>query len=146
MAHEILYQLGLGGDDAFHTLTVVWEPHTNRVSLRFRNNREAANGMMGTVEEIISYFDSRAVTGHCRPRPIHAQDTHPHALDDSMQRLGLLPGLGHVPLDAALAAVTLQARQNVRDGPIAQTQHVQDYPKAAKPIAALSARTHPLGP
>lgn len=63
MAHEILYQLGIGGDEAFHTLTVLWEPHTNRVSLRFRNKREAANGMVGTVEEILGYLDSRAQTG-----------------------------------------------------------------------------------
>ena len=49
MAHEILYQLGIGGDDAFQTFTLVWEPHTNRVSLRFRNKREAANGLVGSV-------------------------------------------------------------------------------------------------
>ena len=64
MAHEILYQLGIGGDEAFHTFTVMWEPHTQRVSLRFRNNREAANGMVGTIEEIIDYLDSRAQTGY----------------------------------------------------------------------------------
>ena len=64
MAHEILYQLGIGGDDAFQTFTLVWEPHTNRVSLRFRNKREAANGLVGSVEEILDYLDSRARQGH----------------------------------------------------------------------------------
>lgn len=64
MAHEILYQLGIGGDEAFHTFTVVWEPHTNRVSLRFRNKREAANGMVGTVGEILQYLDARALNGY----------------------------------------------------------------------------------
>jgi len=64
MAHEILYQLGFGGDDAFHTFTLVWEPHTNRVSLRFRNKREAANGLVGTVAEILEYLDGRAASGY----------------------------------------------------------------------------------
>ena len=64
MAHTILYDHGFGGDEDFRTLTVVWEPHTNRVSLRFRNKRESASGMVGTVEEIIDYLDARAATGY----------------------------------------------------------------------------------
>ena len=64
MAHEIVYDHGFGGDEHFHTLTVLYEPHTNHVSLRFRNSREAANGMVGSVAEILRYLDSRAASGH----------------------------------------------------------------------------------
>ena len=64
LAHNILYDHGFGGDEHFRTLTVVWEPHTNRVSLRFRNKRESASGMVGTIEEIIDYLDSRAASGY----------------------------------------------------------------------------------
>ncbi len=64
LAHSILYDHGFGGDEHFRTLTVLWEPHTNRVSLRFRNKRESASGMVGTVEEIIDYLDSRAASGY----------------------------------------------------------------------------------
>lgn len=64
MPHEILYQLGFGGDEAFHTFTLLWEPHTNKVSLRFRNKREAANGIVSTVPEMLAYLDSRALTGY----------------------------------------------------------------------------------
>jgi len=63
MPHSILYDHGFGGDEHFRTLTVLWEPHTNRVSLRFRNKRESASGMVGTVAEIIEYLDSRAAAG-----------------------------------------------------------------------------------
>ncbi len=64
MAHQILYDHGIMGDEYFKTLTVLWEPHTNNISLRFQNKRESASGMVGSVEEMLQYLDSRALNGH----------------------------------------------------------------------------------
>ncbi len=63
MAHHIVYDHIPGREDDFVTLRVVWEPYTNRISLRFRNRQEAASGLVGTPKEIIDYLDMRAKSG-----------------------------------------------------------------------------------
>ncbi len=63
MAHQILYEHFPKPTDPFKTFRVLWEPYTNRVSLRFRNYCESANGLVGTPEEALSYLDMRARTG-----------------------------------------------------------------------------------
>ncbi|MEA3400847.1 MAG: hypothetical protein U9R79_06310 [Armatimonadota bacterium] len=63
MAHRIVYDHMPVGDDPFHVFRVLLEPYTNRVSLRFRTKWEAANGLVGTPEETISYLDERAQAG-----------------------------------------------------------------------------------
>ena len=64
MAHHILYDhMAAPGDGDFRTFRVLWEPYTNRIALRFRNEREATNGLVGTPEEIAKYLDIRAESG-----------------------------------------------------------------------------------
>jgi len=64
MAHQILYDHIPSPGDPFQTFRVLWEPYTNRVALRFRNTSEAANGLVGSMEETINYLDRRARAGH----------------------------------------------------------------------------------
>ncbi|MGD9497447.1 MAG: hypothetical protein AB7Y46_14195 [Armatimonadota bacterium] len=63
MPHRIIYEHISGWEDDFRTFRVVWEPYTNRVALHFRDKREAAHGLVGTVEETIRYLDKRARGG-----------------------------------------------------------------------------------
>ena len=63
MPHQIIYEHIADRGDAFRTFRVVWEPYTNRVALHFRNHREAAHGLVGTLEETIAYLDRRAEAG-----------------------------------------------------------------------------------
>ncbi|NLO04204.1 MAG: hypothetical protein GX131_00105 [candidate division WS1 bacterium] len=63
MAHQILYDYIPRPGDYFTTFRVLWEPYTNRVSLRFRSGREAASGLVGTPEETVRYLDIRARAG-----------------------------------------------------------------------------------
>ena len=63
VAHQILYDHIPSPGDAFSTFRVLWEPYTNRVALRFRNCNEAANGLVGSVDETIDYLDRRAKAG-----------------------------------------------------------------------------------
>ena len=63
MAHYIIYDHIASPGDDFKTLRVLWEPYTNRISLRFRNGHEAASGIVGTPNEIIRYIDLRRLAG-----------------------------------------------------------------------------------
>lgn len=63
MAHQILYDYVGGPDENFRTLRVLWEPYTNRVSLRFRNCHEAANGLVASPEDMVRYLDIRKKSG-----------------------------------------------------------------------------------
>lgn len=64
MAHQILYDHIPSPGDQFQTFRVLWEPYTNRVALRFRSGTEAANGLVGSPEETITYLDKRARAGY----------------------------------------------------------------------------------
>jgi hypothetical protein len=64
VAHQILYDHIPRPGDTFQTFRVLWEPYTNQVALRFRNCKEAANGLVGSMEETIAYLDRRARAGH----------------------------------------------------------------------------------
>ncbi len=63
MAHRILYDHIPSPEDPFQTFRLLWEPYTNQVALRFRNVEEAANGIVGSAEEMIEYLDKRARGG-----------------------------------------------------------------------------------
>ncbi len=62
MPHEILYEY-IGPNEGFSTLRLIWEPVSNHISLYFRTDREAVNGVVKPLDEMIEYFDRRALAG-----------------------------------------------------------------------------------
>lgn len=63
VGHEIIYEHWGTEADAFRVFRLVWEPYTNRVALHFRSRWEAAQGLIGTPQELIAYLDGRAAGG-----------------------------------------------------------------------------------
>ena len=82
--------------------------------------------------------------GHRCPRPVHAQHAHVHRRGRFVQASGLLAGGRQITLDAAFAAAAIQAGQELLDGAIAQTQHVEDHPQASQTIGSLAAVPDPF--
>jgi len=81
--------------------------------------------------------------GHRGTGPIDPKHPHLHLRGLVVKRMGRQPCGAHVPLNAAPATAAIQQRQELLHAPIAQTQHIQHYPKAHQPPASLATGLHP---